>query len=165
MGKISEKVELIANIAIIAIAIMIGAVLVKNYFSNSEEASPSRVPLGTKLSLPDVDWAKESKTLVLALQDGCHYCAESAPFYQRLVAETSARKIPLLVVLPHPLEQGQRYLDNLKIQISYIRQADFNSIGVRGTPTLLIVDSKGKVIDGWIGKLSVEKESEVLRRL
>jgi hypothetical protein len=39
------------------------------------------------------------------------------------------------------------------------------SLGVRGTPTLLLVNNTGKIADFWVGKLSPDKEAEGLRRL
>ena len=41
-------------------------------------------------------------------------------------------------------------------------RADFKSVGVRGTPTLVAVDSKGIVKKVWQGYLTQEREQEVL---
>lgn len=170
MKDIGKKIEITANIAIIAVAIMVGGVLVQKYvLSPKPQPLPSQplpsVPIGTKLSLPDIDWAKNNRTLVLALQTGCHFCTESGPFYQRLVAEASNRNIPLIAVLPQSAEEGRKYLSDLNVAIKDVRRATLNSVGVRGTPTLLLVNSKGEVADGWIGKLQPDKESTVLKSL
>jgi hypothetical protein len=37
--------------------------------------------------------------------------------------------------------------------------------GVRGTPTLIIVDATGVVKQSWVGRLNAERESEVLGRI
>ncbi len=165
MADIGKKIEIAANIAIIAVAIMIGGVLVQKYvLSPKPQALPS-VPLGAKLTLPDVDWAKNNRTLVLALQTGCHFCTDSAPFYQRLVTEASNRNIPLIAVLPQSVEEGRKYLSGLNVAINDIKQSSLSSIGVQGTPTLLLVNGKGEVADAWIGKLPPDKESMALKSL
>lgn len=38
-------------------------------------------------------------------------------------------------------------------------------LGIRGTPTLILVDATGNVRKVWIGKLPTEKESDVLDEL
>jgi hypothetical protein len=165
MNGIVKKIEVAANIAIIAVAVMIGVVLVKKYYIQSKTKELPTVPVRTKVSLPDVDWSKNSKSLVLALQAGCHYCSESAPFYQRLASEASARKIPLFAVLPQTTEEGRAYLNSLKAPIDDVRQASLTSVGVHGTPAILLVDGNGEVKASWLGKLPPDKESEVLNSL
>ncbi len=165
MNKPYAKLEMAANIAIIVVAIMIGFVVVRNYLYKPASMKPSAPAAGTKLSLPDVYWANSNKTLVIALQEGCGYCSESAPFYQRLVTEASSRNVPLIAVLPQPVEVGKKYLSDLKVSINEVRESPLKSLGVQATPTLLLVNNKGEVTEAWLGKLSPEKESEVLEKL
>lgn len=160
-----RKIELLANVAIVLIAILIGGVFVKNYFLNNSETA-SQIKVGTKVSLPEVDWAKNNQTLLLVLSNNCHFCTESAPFYQRLVQETSKSKnAQLIAVMPQEVSEGKHYLNDLGVSISDVRQIPLDSLKVKGTPTLLLIDNKGIVADLWAGKLSADKESEVLDRL
>jgi hypothetical protein len=46
-----------------------------------------------------------------------------------------------------------------------IRQAPPSSLGVQGTPTLLLVNKEGVITSSWRGKLPSEKELEVMARL
>ncbi len=104
--------------------------------------------------------------MVLALSNKCHFCTESAPFYQRLSGELTQREnVRLVAVFPQEVSEAQQYLSGLGVQIGDIRKATLNSIGVNGTPTLIIVDSNGKVKQSWVGRLSAERESEVLRHV
>ncbi|HEX8686998.1 MAG TPA: hypothetical protein VF654_10865, partial [Pyrinomonadaceae bacterium] len=57
------------------------------------------------------------------------------------------------------------YLRELNVPVGEVRQAAFKDLGVRGTPTLLLVNGEGVVTGSWFGKLSPEKEEEVLGRL
>jgi hypothetical protein len=172
MSALSKRVELLTNIAIIIVAILLVIVIARRFvFTNhtpvQQAAShPSHPSLGTKLSLPDVDWSKSDKTLLLVLSQGCKYCDESASFYQRLVQEQARRKsFRLVAVLPQPDTDGRRYLNNLNVFIDEIKQLSPSAVGVRGTPTLLLVSSTGILTDAWVGKLSPEEEIEVLSRL
>lgn len=168
--NIFKKTELLANIAIIIVAVLLGGVLVKRYLLTSDDAfddrnSVSRIAAGTKVSLPEIDWAKSDRTLLLVLSKGCHFCSESAPFYQRLVRDTDGRGVQLVAVLPQDVNEGREYLNELGVTINEIKQSSLDSLGVGGTPTLILVNREGAVTDSWVGKLPPDKESEVLDRL
>jgi len=118
------------------------------------------------VTVPGVSWEEGDQTIVLALSDHCKYCTESAPFYQKLTRELAERKnVRLVAVFPQEASAGQKYLAGLGVPITEVRQASLDSVGVRGTPTLLIVDKSGAVKQSWVGRLSPEREAEVLNRI
>lgn len=171
MDNVRKYVELAANVAIIAAAIMLCVVLAKTQFADSAPpqgandypaSKSSTKPLG-KLDLPEVSWQKNGQTLVLALSTSCPYCTESAAFYRRLKQESS--EAHLLAVFPQAASEGEAYLKKLAVPVDEVRQASFGQLNVRGTPTLLLVDDGGEVKDTWVGKLPSNQEGQVLARL
>jgi hypothetical protein len=58
-----------------------------------------------------------------------------------------------------------KYLADLGIAVDDVRQARLTSLGIRGTPTLLLVNKDGVVRSSWVGRLRPEKELEVMARL
>lgn len=170
MSTFHKRIELFANLAIILAAISLVAVLAKRFVFPSPARNPSsdarELKAGMKLSLPDLDFAQSNKTLVLFLSNTCHFCTESAPFYQRLVRERAQRgNFRLTAVLPQPVTDGHVYLSGLGVSIDEVRQASPEAMGVRGTPTLALVNNAGVVTDAWLGKLTPDTEAEVLSRL
>ncbi|HEX7313987.1 MAG TPA: redoxin family protein [Pyrinomonadaceae bacterium] len=169
MNSLAKKIELIANVAIVVVALLLGAVLVKRYLLpqpvNPGPAASARIQPGTKLSLPGVDWGRSNKTLLLALSTTCHFCTESAPFYQRLARAAEAKGVKVIAVLPQPESEARQYLSELAIPVSEVRQSPLDSLGVSGTPTLILVDDKGQVASSWVGKLQSDRESEVAAAL
>lgn len=161
-----RKLEILTNVAIIVVAILGGAALVKNQLlAPSAPAQPPAIAVGEKIALPGVDWQANRRTVVLVLQRGCHFCAESAPFYQRLMAQVPAQGVHVLAVLPSSITEGQEYLRSLDVPIAEIKQGSFLDLKVRGTPTLILVDVSGTVRKVWFGKLPPEREAEVLAAL
>ena len=186
----ARGIQVTAHLAIIFTAVLISAVVIKTYIigdrsrssdlvrpevasaaePNQREIPPrrsqppaSQLQPGTKIEVPGVDWKKNGQTLILALSDKCHFCTESAPFYQRLVKQRG--KTSLVAVLPQPVDQGRKYLEGLGVEINDVRQVSFPAVGLRGTPTLILADNNGVAIESWMGKLPPNREEDLLGRL
>src|SRR3954467_46364 len=113
-SRLSKKLELLANLAIIVVAVLLIGSLIKNYMMPARKEISGGIPLGSKILIPGIDWASNGQTLLLALQKDCHFCTESAPFYQRLVRETVGySSVRLVAVLPNALDEGRQYLNHL----------------------------------------------------
>lgn len=130
------------------------------------DGAPQQIAVGEKLNLPNVDWAGNGRTVVLALNTGCHFCTDSAPFYRRLVERvSSSHRVHLVAVFPQPQAEASKYLNGLGVSIKDVRTTLFASAKVSGTPTLILVNEKGVVSDVWAGKLVPTRETEVLNKL
>lgn len=166
MSKLSSKVELTANILIIVVAVLLVGVIVQKYFFSSP-ANPARVQptVGAKVNLPDTDLSAQSKTLLLVLQKGCRFCAESAPFYKRLQENTRDKNVRLIAVLPGKPEESTAYLSELGIGNMEVKQSPLNALQTSGTPTLILTNAKGEVTNFWVGQLPADKEEEVIKQL
>lgn len=157
----------VANIATILVSALLSVVLVKVFLlppSVRPSAGAQAQPLvgqNIKESLPGVDWAKNKRTLVLALSTQCHFCTESAPFFQRIQKE-AANNVKMVAVLPQAVADSRKYLDGEGVHVEDVKQATLATIGVTGTPTLILVDRSGKVADAWQGKLQPDQETAVL---
>jgi hypothetical protein len=171
MKHLSKKIEMIANLAIILVAMLLTIAIVERYrfVPKAPNTSPvAGVPTqpGTKLSLPGVDWSKSERTLVMVLSTGCHFCSESAPFYQRLAQEKTRRGgIRIVAVLPQDTADVQKYLSEHGVSVDEIKHLSPGEVQVSGTPTLILADRNGSVVATWLGKLPPDKEGEVLSRL
>jgi hypothetical protein len=166
MNKPYKTVNQVVNVAIVLVVILIGVVFARNYLRPSKPAPAHRDFRGTKVNLSGVDWAHNEQTLLLVLDEKCRFCTESAPFYQRLTAATAANShLRLVAVLPQDVDAGRQYLLKLNVPIEEVRQSTLDAMGVEGTPTLILVNSNGAVVEAWAGKLSPDQESEALQRL
>lgn len=169
MSKIKEKVELTANILIIVAAVLLVGVMVQKYFFNSPTAANQRTRIqpgiGSKVNLPDVNFSAQPKTLVLVLQAGCRFCSESAPFYKRIIENTRNKSVKLIAVLPTSIEESEAYLNELGLNSLEVKRSSLDNIQVNGTPTLILTNDKGEVTDFWIGKLTHDKETEVINKV
>ena len=184
----ARGIQVTAHLAIIFTAVLISAVVIKTYIISDRSRSSdivrpevgtaetnqrenparrsqpvSQLQPGARIELTGVDWKKNGQTLILALSDKCHFCTESAPFYQRLVKQRG--KTSLVAVLPQPVDQGRKYIESLGLEINDVRQVSFQNVGLRGTPTLILADNNGVAIESWMGKLPPNREQDLLERL
>lgn len=170
MKTLVKRIELAANLAIIVVAILLAVVLLRSYVRRPpapiQASTTAGIRAGTKLSLPGIDWSARGQTLVMALSTTCHFCTESAPFYQRLAQERARNlNLRLIAVFPQTSGESEEYLKRLAVHVDDVKQSDFMALGVSGTPTLILLNNQGVVEDSWRGKLTGDKEAEVLRRL
>ena len=160
MKNIVRTIEVIANVAIICVAISLGLVLISRTIRSSRVTdSDSATVKDQKIQLPGIDWSRNEQTLVLAISSTCHFCTESAAFYRDIRACT---RVYTIAVLPQSVDEGRNYLRNLGVQVDEVLQAPPGSIDVGGTPTLLLIARDGTVVRRWIGKLPPDLEKEVL---
>lgn len=167
MANGSQKSEVAANVAIVVVAVLVGAVAVKQYLLAPSQASrPQQVKVGQSLAIQGVDWSQKPVHVVLALSNTCHYCTESAPLYRRITRYAAGQSnLHVMAILPQSVEEGAAYLRKLEVQVGEVRQAAFGSIPIAGTPTVMLVDNQGKVRNVWTGKLPPPGEAEVMKQI
>lgn len=165
MSKLARKIELTANVLIIAVALLVGGLLIHRYFFSTSAPTPKSPLIGETVQLADFDWSQSNKNVVLVLQKGCHFCAESAEFYKRLIQQAQGKHLVVVAVLPQNGDEAQKYLSSLGISGIQVKQSPLASLHVGGTPTVIIADNKGRITNLWLGKLPPEKETEVLTKL
>jgi thiol-disulfide isomerase/thioredoxin len=169
---VHRKIEIATNIAIIIVTALLCGVLIKKHIispptppANALTANNQfQLQAGTKLSLPGIDWQKNGQTLLLVLSTTCHFCSESAPFYQQLVKELDG-STHAVAVLPQSVSDSRGYLNRLGVVVDDIQQSELSLLGVRGTPTLILVNDKGVVVDSWVGKLPDDDQAKLINRV
>ncbi len=187
MKNIYRKLQFLSNIATVVIAVLLFIISVKLFFfstpvdigvlhksnvipSNSVSSvppvAPQILPVGRMMPLENIDWKNNKKTLVLYISTKCHFCDESSPFYKRLLEKyPDGENVKLIAVLPQTVDQAKEHLKSLGVNINDVYNAKLASIGVTATPTLLLVNDSGIISDMWKGKLTEDRETEVLNKL
>lgn len=170
MRNSNKNLELLVNVAIIIVAMLLGTVLARPLYvlpipKQPDGVQSTLIKPGTKLSLSGLDWNKGDQTLLMVLSTNCRFCTESSPFYQRLVQQKGGRgDVRLVAVLPQSVIEAQKYLSDHDISVDEVRQSVPGAFYANATPTLILVDRTGSVVESWAGKLPPQKELEVLDR-
>jgi thioredoxin-related protein len=173
--KKRSTLDTIANIAIILVCVIASVVLVNNFLQsrNQQQAGgprPPEVEKGEQLAaVKNVLPAGTDRALVVALQPGCHFCNESMPFYKKIIDERNKRGSNVKVIAAVGQEaakaEEQQKMAEAGVQPDALVTLNFQEIKVPGTPTLLLVDNQGKVLEKWVGKVPEGDEDDVLATL
>ena len=131
---------------------------------NDPRSEPASYRPGEKFGPIDgLRLGSDRKTLVLYLRSSCAYCTQSMEFYRRLAAQPDR---PTLVVMGPESEQVLRdYVNQHGVIVDHIVTVPRAALKFPGTPALALVEPDGTVQKAWVGKLSANREGEVLKTL
>ena len=126
--------------------------------------------MGKRLPLPPSVTTGSNATLVLFVSPTCHFCTESMPFYGRVVALKPRGSNSFRILGANPAghvsdEEGRQYLTGHGVYVDGVAQVSFSAAGVTVTPTLALLDSSGRVVRAWTGKLQDSFENEVIKSI
>ena len=165
-----QRSHLLVNVVLILAVGVFGVVAIDHYFirrtdSGLRSTSTALKP-GSKLELKGFEWPKNRQTLVFALSNHCTFCSQSANFYRELLQQLKGRsEISTLAIFSEPLSDAQRYFKEIDLSFDDVRQASLAGLGLKGTPTLLLINETGQIKEFWTGKLIPEEETEVIDRI
>ena len=169
-----KKMDLLANTAIAIVAVLIGFALIRQQLDRAHTAKAlaastamqNEVRPGISLSpIAGHPWAQHDRTLVVALRYGCIHCEHNMTFYKQLADRIQPdAKTSLLSVFPDDSFVARHDLDAHSLSaMPFVASVNFASLHVPGTPTLLLVDNKGTILQSWIGELSPREQDDVMK--
>jgi hypothetical protein len=159
-----SKLEKATHICLITVSLVSLVVILEKRFANVIYAKPSPTELvGKHLEVAGPVWASSKVHAVLYLGVHCQYCAASMPFYRQLSElRTDGKSATMLwAVSKDPPGEIKDLLAKEQVYVSGIYRTQ-KDLAIRGTPTLLIVDSSGIVRRVFEGQLDLTREHEVL---
>jgi len=166
LGRIVVAWGLNLITVVVLIFLVVSAVRTFFFDPSKDIGARHRPAVGSSVSLPNVNWEQNKRTLVIAIQTSCQFCESSLAFYQELIrSNNTAKKLQIFMVFPESLSEARQYLREHSLDGIQVRQAEMSRLRIPGTPTLLLVNESGRLEAGWFGKLSAAKEMEVLAKL
>ena len=159
----APSLEKLSNLAVLAVAaVVIFSFLWRDFRTPtppSADFRASSVPLGSITRNPS------KVNVVLGVSTTCHFCEQNIDFYKRLSASVSPGQVAFYTVFPQTREEAGSYLDQKGIHPTGMISSPLSTYSIRGTPTLLLVGSDGKVEGSWVGALDATRQAEVLKRI
>jgi hypothetical protein len=163
--------EVTTNIAVIGLLIIVVGTYVHARMTrpdqpvvSSAETTPPYQPSDVlSETLDDVRIAAKPATLLVVVQSRCKFCTASMPFYERMTKSAHA-DTQIVVLTQEEAAIGRAYVTSHGFEPDdVVSIPDFNRI--HSTPTLILTDATRTVRRIWTGKLSADREAEVLAAL
>ena len=109
-------------------------------------------------------WSTYSETLVIAVRRGCPYCDASLPFYKQIGEQEKNNMLHahVLLVMPDDASFGSSLLRKADVEVQGIFGQGLDALKVSGTPTVLLIDSSGRIEREWVGELAPSGEKDVM---
>lgn len=153
--------ERTTHLCLIAVSVIAGYVLIEH---RAVDRKRTETFVGKRVSLPDGSF--RSRNVVVLLSTHCRFCRESAPLYRQLSAAAAGNSASasFIVLTFEPIDQMKAFLDRLGIGASEVAVVP-DSLGARVTPTMLLVDQRGVVVDAMVGELPRASEQNPIKFL
>jgi thiol-disulfide isomerase/thioredoxin len=159
------SLEKTANVAVIVGVAVFLFLVVRNQLNHSQlpivPSMTAEAFVGQTINLPGLQFPQDHKSLVLALSTACHFCEASLPFYKELASKVQGQ-VNIVAILPQPQPEAEAYLQHAAIRTTQIISVSLDKVGVGATPTVLLVNEKGKVQAAWVGILDDKGQQQVL---
>lgn len=156
-----SHLERITHVCLISVSVLACVVLVRDHLSGSNRPSATRRLEGTRIRLPSVDWSRQRQTVVLAISSRCHFCTASAPLYHSITTGERRANSRFVVVSGDAPSELESFLSANQIVVDQVVRESPFQIGASGTPTILVVNSGGKVLASFVGQLSSDQEKRL----
>jgi len=160
-----RSIEVMANLTVMTCGIWAISMFIQYRHAAVNNSQGTLVP-GREILIQGVNFKNSQKTLVIALQQGCQFCAASMEFYKRLTEQAKQnRNARIIAVFPNKVSEAKLYLQERGLGVSDIRQVSLSALNVSGTPTLILVNREGIAERIWVGQLAGSEESQVVTAL
>ena len=161
-----SKLERAVYVLLILVCLVSLGVLVKNGFFGPAGTEPSEDSLVGKVgpSLPGTAWSDSDLNVVLLLDSHCRFCQESMPLYKKLseMHRRNRKRFSLLVVGQEYPERLSAYLKENSVEPERVSQAPYGFAGVKSTPAIFVLDSRGVIQRAYLGKLDWIRRTRLL---
>ncbi len=156
----SEKhKEFVVNFLIIVAALAI-VWNIWSYFrlNNVNGNAPA---IGSEFRTTEFNPAGSQVNALIFLRSGCSFCDKSMPFYRRITQLSTTGKVKVIAFFDHNDLEASEYMKRSQLIDVGISRTDFDSLGIEGTPTFVLLDQSGKVLKSSVGKLNDKGEQEI----
>ena len=125
---------------------------------------PPAYSAGQQVDVPGTWYKDSSTTLIIFARASCAACEKAQPFLKNLVTRVRGKAV---AVMAHPAgaaEEDVAFANSLGIAGEQIKLVPAG-LRVRATPTLVLVNRNGTVLDAWEGAGPPERQSSIIKTI
>lgn len=164
-----RTLEVLTTAIVFAVSVVVLSISLSTYFrGGARDIKRLGLRNGEVLGhLEDYQLRGSTKTLIVAIETTCEICTRSISFYKRLSEITQSEKpdTKVIAVFPDSNEQVKQFVQQQRLSIDVISYVDLKGLRISAVPTIVLVDSNGRVLNFWIGQLSEQDQEDIIKSL
>ena len=113
-------------------------------------AAPAPYVAGQQVDVPAAWYADAPQTLIVFARASCAACEKAQPFLKEIVGHMSGHGTAVMAHPVGPPEDDKKFANSLGIADDHV-MVTTAGLRVRATPTIVLVDRQGRIVDAWEG--------------
>lgn len=172
MSKIRAVTDIASMLSMLAASVMLWHMLIsgRNAAGNrrAEGHGSSKTTGGLKVGvqvppISGIEYSAARVTVLLFLNSRCDACVESLPDYTSFETRSTQSQVFALFVSETTAEVENFRRLGLGLPIKHL--ASFRAYHISATPTILMLNRQGIVLEYWVGRLSRRAKERIVKEL
>ena len=167
-SRVIDRLSVVATFGLVlmvaATAGYIGWPRVANALGLKPAPPPPAYRIGERVDVPTSWYDSSQKTLIIFARASCTACEKAQPFLKGLVARLNGRAGAVMAHPPGEEQADAAFATSLGIQKDQTVVVKAG-LKVRATPTLLLVNRNGTVLEAWEGTGPPERQASILKAI
>jgi hypothetical protein len=164
-AKLANAATALAFVCLVVLAATTLPLLVpsmRTWISFGRSSAGYRV--GDRIEIAGSPYRRASRTVLIFSRSSCGACQSSKRLFTSLVSDLSAASnVAAVLVTPDSLvEEETRFAHDVGIPADRVLRTDLNNFNLRMVPTLVVVDSEGRVLKVHEGILTEAVRHELV---
>jgi len=126
--------------------------------------SPPAYLAGQKIDAPAAWYAGAPQTLIVFARASCSACERAQPFLKTLVGRMQGRGGAMMAHPAESQEDDRKFARSLGVADDRIMITPAG-LRVKATPTIVLVNEKGVIINAWEGAARTEVQAEMVKTI
>jgi hypothetical protein len=164
VNRLSVVASLSLVAMVVATAVYIGWPRVASAIGIKPSAPPPAYAAGQQVDVPVAWYSESDKTLLIFARASCVACQKAQPFLKKLVGRLNGRAV---AVMAHPAgadADDLAFAQALGITENHLVIVK-PGLKVRSTPTIVVVNRNGTVLEAWEGAGPPEKQASIVKAI
>jgi hypothetical protein len=164
--RFTTAVIVVSVVVLVGTAALVVSPSLREFVGVGPQVEPPAYRVGDRVDVASSLYASSPRTLLLFARSSCAACQRSEPFHQAAIAAAQQAHMAVALLTPTTdLEAEATYAARLGLTRDQVHHITPGSIRLRTVPTLMLVDSDGRIHDVWFDVADAATETAILARL
>jgi peroxiredoxin len=124
--------------------------------------APPAYVAGQPVDVPASWYSSADTTLIIFARASCAACENAQPFLAQLVGHVQGRAAAVMAHPPGMDEEDRQFAKSLGVADDKVMVVG-DGLRVRATPTIILVNRQGRVLDAWEGVGKPDRQAAILK--